>query len=90
MRYIKKDEKRKRGCFECYDVIHSNKRSKRILCPYAECPYHELDGYNTYNEYMKATGETSVDGILKKMQKRSRCVTVCDHFPPRVTIWGRM
>ena len=25
--------------------------SRFIICPYAECPYHELDKYQTYKDY---------------------------------------
>lgn len=90
MRMLSKAEKKKRGCVSCCDLVPYIGRNCRVACPYDECPYHELDKYDTYGEYMKATGETSVDAIIKKMRKRSRSVTACDHFPPRVTIWGRM
>ena len=89
MRYVSKAEKKKRGCVNCIDLTPDRKRGKRVKCPYEECPYHELDKYDTYDAFLKATGYTSVDDFLKKLKKSRRSVTACDHFLPRVTIWGR-
>ena len=46
-RVLSIDEIKKRGCYDCAD------RVARIGCRYTSCPYHELDGYATYGEYLK-------------------------------------
>lgn len=61
MRVIKKTEARKRGCDACKHVkssasIHQAKDEKgtgcsRFACPYAKCPYTELDEFETFEEY---------------------------------------
>ncbi len=84
MRIISKAEKKKRGCVECYDLVQYIGRNCRVACPYDECPYHELDKYDTYSAYLKANGALSVDKLLKKSR---RSVTVSDNFPPRVKCW---
>jgi hypothetical protein len=46
-------EKKKRGCIYCKHVV-KKKRGKawRANCPFDECPYHVLDGYKTFDEFM--------------------------------------
>lgn len=46
-RELTSQEMKKRGCRWCLDY----RRGKR--CKYFECPYHELDGYSTYEQYLK-------------------------------------
>ena len=51
-------EMKKRGCHYCADF-------KRV-CPHRECPYHELDGFNTYTDYLKY-GEKN--GLVKFLEQ---------------------
>lgn len=55
MRLIKTTEKKKRGCESCKDkgLMYAN-GAVRSACPYEECPYHVLDKYDTYEEYMES------------------------------------
>ena len=60
-RILESDEKKKRGCVYCNDLIkEKGKMEERYYditiskCPFEECPYHELDKYNTYNDYLKS------------------------------------
>lgn len=46
MRKIIKKERKKRGCKYCLDY-------KKDKCKHAECPYHELDNYATYEKFFK-------------------------------------
>ena len=71
MRHLKPNEKRKRGCMFCADMV---KDGRRHSCPYAECPYHELDGFDSYSQYLKQKG------ILSCAQLRTllKSVTSCD------------
>lgn len=62
--FLKENEYSKRGCEYCADNAgHGHKifkyKSKRksylavtIKCPYDECPYHELDDFDSYADYL--------------------------------------
>jgi hypothetical protein len=57
MRRLTKKEIKQRGCVYCTRVVvrqfnHTNWRH----CPYGECPFHELDKYETYRDYLKHEG----------------------------------
>lgn len=54
---------KKRGCHYCLDKVWG----KYSLCPHAECPYHELDQHDTYQDFLKSTGRLSVVKILQEM-----------------------
>lgn len=54
MKTIHNADAKKRGCRWCADSIKPEGRHIR-KCPYDECPYHELDGYKTYHDYLKET-----------------------------------
>jgi hypothetical protein len=49
---------KKRGCRYCLDY------KKKSGCKHAECPYHELDGINTYEEYYQSRREIANLGDL--------------------------
>ena len=58
MRELHNDEIRQRGCIYCTDMVKKKVMGlNRKHCPYAECPYHELDEFKTYNEYIKSKGD---------------------------------
>lgn len=44
MRVLSKDDRKKRGCRYCAD-------RKSCWCKHDECPYHELDDVETYEDY---------------------------------------
>lgn len=48
MRVIEKEEKDKRGCLYCLDVKTVAGYKK---CKYDKCPYSELDGFETYEDF---------------------------------------
>ena len=52
-------EQRKRGCHYCADFNHT--------CPHKVCPYHELDGYKTYDEYMKKSKKNCFVKLLESL-----------------------
>lgn len=54
MRVLNKKEIRKRGCYDCANVVHNEDKRGLYLCPYSECPCHELDGYDSYLDYLKS------------------------------------
>lgn len=49
---------KKRGCIYCTEF-------ENMACPHEECPYHELDGFKTYAEYLKK-GEKN--GLVKMLE----------------------
>lgn len=70
MRFIHNKERVQRGCTYCTDaVIVSRKKGdyRNRKCPYDECPYHELDGFETYGDYLKSTGSTSLTVLFKEL-----------------------
>ena len=53
MRVVPVYEKKKRGCECCKDMIHIREgKCFRIGCSHSVCPYHVLDGYKTYDEFL--------------------------------------
>lgn len=60
MRVVSKEEKKKRGCKYCLD----NKHVKGVgnMCKHNECPYHELDEFETYEDFYKTNA-----GILEEL-----------------------
>jgi hypothetical protein len=71
MRVIHKRERTQRGCIYCADVVppsvDGDNISKRRYCPHSECPYHELDGANTYTEYLKSISDVTLNALLKML-----------------------
>lgn len=51
MRTVGIVEKKKRGCIYCLDYKTVKGQKK---CKHDECPYHELDGFECYTDYMKS------------------------------------
>lgn len=53
MRVVPPFEKKKRGCIYCKDMKPTRNRGLiRTGCPFDECPYHVLDKYDTYEQFM--------------------------------------
>lgn len=66
-RLIRDRERKQRGCIYCLDMQTTGDGTNIAgrYCPYEECPYHELDKYETYDEYMKAT---DLKGFAKALE----------------------
>ena len=45
---------RKRGCTDCLHIIGE------IHCEFSKCPYHELDKYRSYDEYLEETKSRTI------------------------------
>lgn len=57
---------KKRGCCYCTHMIWGSKKPYRPRqCPFDECPYHQLDGYKSYTQYLKDTGASNMAQLLK-------------------------
>ena len=55
VRVVKLQEKKQRGCQYCMDMTKTRVGRANVTgCPYPECKYHELDNYETYEEYMES------------------------------------
>ena len=52
MRSVSKNEQKKRGCFYCTDFKTVRRGVK--MCKHDECPYHELDEFETYEDYFES------------------------------------
>ena len=53
MRKLGYKDMEQRGCSECGDCVRKRKKGG-WYCPHEECPYHELDGYESFTAYLKA------------------------------------
>lgn len=73
-RIIKTDERVQRGCVYCIDAVNTSKSSACSVrvCPHEECPYHDLDSFGTYDEFMKHTNLRGFADALEKF------VTSCE------------
>lgn len=65
-RIIDRAEMHKRGCVYC--PYYTDGRGKNHIhvhwCSFGECPYHELDEYKNYSDYLKVVakeGEHNAD-----------------------------
>ena len=67
MRALTYEEKRKRGCVYCTDYQSKKGKYGTINgCMHDECPYHELDKYEKYKDYLKHEAPKINLAILKK------------------------
>lgn len=68
-RNVTDKEKKKRGCIYCMDTLTAGSKQSTYyigrFCPYEECPYHELDKYDSYGQYIKAT---DLRGFVKALE----------------------
>ena len=55
MKFITKREYVEKGCRYCVHCRFNGKGTPYI-CEYYDCPYEELDGYDTYDNYLKENG----------------------------------
>lgn len=61
MRILTPQDKLKRGCLYCLHVYKEEKDGVvKTICPHDECPYHELDEFDTYSEYLRKRREKDV------------------------------
>lgn len=67
MRVVPPYEKKKRGCAFCKDMGHTRTGGGlRIGCPHDECPYHVLDKYDSYEQFMASEdSKILVDGFFQ-------------------------
>lgn len=61
MKKLTNKEIKKRGCKYCSAFCKDRYENK---CKHNVCPYPELDNYDTYNDYLKATKDTDFLEIL--------------------------
>lgn len=62
-RALREAERQQRGCQYCADVY------KGWGCPFEVRPYHTLDSFTRYQDYLKAEGAT-VPQIIRKLKDR--------------------
>lgn len=67
-RAVSNKEKKQRGCIYCADALTEGDRKSTYyvgrFCPHLKCPYHELDKYESYGDYMK---DTDLRGFVKAL-----------------------
>lgn len=70
MRPINNAERKKRGCEYCHNMIPRHlegKTWKPRRCPYEECPYHELDASQSYDQFMLNTDSMGIVRALEAL-----------------------
>ena len=72
MRVLTNAEKVKRGCIYCTDFakkrLEPGHTMRCWVCMHDECPYHELDPYDNYAQYLKSEKPTRLmDAIVSVM-----------------------
>lgn len=84
MRKMNKALKRKRGCAYCTEMIPwmlQGRTRKGSKCPYDECPYHELDNTENYDEYADSISPLSIAALMailcKPEKKNGEKENVC-------------
>lgn len=59
MRILNSKEKKKRGCECCTDCKRKKIKAETkyiilFMCSHDSCPYHELDKYDTYDDFLQS------------------------------------
>lgn len=74
MRFLRVAEVKQRGCKYCTHCKRTTGRRIKgelnIQCPFDECPYHELDKYKSYSQYLKSDESKIVFNIIPRLNKR--------------------
>lgn len=63
MRKVHATERNKRGCRYCSDMVIAGSGAIRTSCPHEQCPYHVLEKYETYEDYM-ASEDSKILGMV--------------------------
>ena len=75
MRLLTSKENRKRGCEWCLDHrwFKSGYVKRNHACLHETgCPYHELDKYETYDDYLKHARNEGMDKLLDAVFRLQR------------------
>ena len=79
MRMVPGFEKKQRGCMYCFHMDAKRfGKDTRTACPFDECPYHVLDKYKTYDEFM-----ASKDSLILVGEFFTSFASVFDSSMPR-------
>ena len=62
MHVITSKEKNKRGCEYCTDRMRGARARNR--CKHDECPYHDLDSFDTYEDYFNSQDTAGIAKIF--------------------------
>lgn len=68
MRTLEQKELKKRGCCYCTEYVTNMGwgSSKRNYCKHDVCPFHKLDNYETYKQYLKENPGADLMKLLRK------------------------
>jgi hypothetical protein len=72
MRNLRKNCVEQRGCKYCLDRIPPEDRGTHHTaskCPHYECPYHELDEVEDYNDYLNGISDIPLGRVLGMVRK---------------------
>ena len=63
MKALDKKEMKQRGCVHCTEMKRK-KRKGGNFCKYSQCPFHELDGYKDYRDFLDSE-ESKIPNLEK-------------------------
>lgn len=76
MRGLTHKEMNKRGCIYCSDLIkrklEPDSKLRSLVCKHDKCPYHELDSYDTYTQFLKSPQQNALKMVLEKIMHPKR------------------
>lgn len=67
MKLLDKKEMKQRGCIHCTEMKRKKYKScveNFNFCKYSQCPFHELDGYKDYRDYLDSE-ESKIPNLEK-------------------------
>lgn len=70
MRKLHNEERKHRGCDWCADSIapeYSARTKTQRKCPYDECPYSEMDGFDKYKDYVLSIGSDNISTLMREL-----------------------
>ena len=80
-RLLTLEEKEKRGCTYCLDI---NGKTYATRCPHDVCPYHELDKYEYYEDFLISEEAHAEGAVIAKVNGDK-----CPLYPGGTELWMR-
>lgn len=73
MRALTRKEQGKRGCVYCTECIQKQSKGDiRRFCPHDECPFHELDKYQGYRQYLSESPDFFSELVKARYVRKRR------------------
>ena len=80
-RILTLEEKQKRGCTYCLEPEGGEYATR---CPHKVCPYHVLDKYEYYEDFLVSEDAHAIGAVIAKISEDR-----CPLYPGGTEIWNR-